>query len=104
MRDKYGDQVYCRYGFTDAFNPNTGWVSQYVIGIDAGIALLSAENLRNGRVWQLFMANSEPAHALDQAGLVKLSGAEDRTYSVKSGMELAPTALTHTPPTLTSFR
>jgi hypothetical protein len=104
MLVQYGKKIYGRYGFADAFNPNTGWVSQYVIGIDAGIALLSAENLRNGRVWQLFMANSEPAHALDQAGLVKLSGAEDRTYSVKSAMELTPTALTHTPPTLTSFR
>jgi hypothetical protein len=68
----YGKTIYGRYGFADAFNPNTGWVSRYVIGIDAGIALLSAENLRNGRVWQWFMGNAEPAHALDLAGLVKI--------------------------------
>jgi hypothetical protein len=68
---QYGKTIYGRYGFADAFNPNTGWVSRYVIGIDAGIALLSAENLRNGRVWQWFMSNAEPAHALDLAGLVK---------------------------------
>jgi hypothetical protein len=72
MLVRYGKTIYGRYGFADAFNPNTGWVSRYVIGIDAGIALLSAENLRNGRVWQWFMSNAEPAHALDLAGLVKI--------------------------------
>ncbi len=72
---QYGQKIYGRYGFADAFNPNTGWVSRYVIGIDAGIALLSAENLRNGRVWQWFMSNAEPAHALDLAGLVKINQA-----------------------------
>jgi hypothetical protein len=72
MLVRYGKTIYGRYGFADAFNPNTGWVSRYVIGIDAGIALLSAENLRNGRVWQWFMSNAEPSHALDLAGLVKV--------------------------------
>ena len=75
MLVRYGKKIYGRYGFADAFNPNTGWVSQYVIGIDAGIALLSAENLRNGRIWQWFMSNAEPARALDLAGLGKVPGA-----------------------------
>ncbi len=37
-----------RYGFCDAFNPTTGWVDSDVLGIDTGIILLSAENLRTG--------------------------------------------------------
>ncbi len=69
---KYGKSIYGRYGFADAFNPNSGWVSPYVIGIDAGITLLSAENLRTGRVWKWFMANAAPEHALDLVGLKKL--------------------------------
>ncbi len=44
QRDKYGEQVYGRYGFTNAFNPSTGWVGRDVIGIDTGISLLMAEN------------------------------------------------------------
>ena len=32
----YGKKIYGRYGFVDAFNPTTGWVSKYVIGIDVG--------------------------------------------------------------------
>ncbi|MGH9372111.1 MAG: glucoamylase family protein, partial [Vicinamibacterales bacterium] len=32
-----------------------GWVNPDVIGIDLGITLLSAENLRTGRVWSWFM-------------------------------------------------
>ncbi len=69
---QYGKKIYGRYGFADAFNPATGWVSPDVIGIDEGISLLSAENLRTGRVWQWFMANPEAERALDLAGLVKV--------------------------------
>jgi hypothetical protein len=70
---RYGKTIYGRYGFADAFNPGSGWVSPYVIGIDAGITLLSAENLRTGRVWQWFMANPAPEHALDLVGLKRHS-------------------------------
>jgi hypothetical protein len=66
---KYGDKTYGRYGFADAFNPITGWVSRYIIGIDAGITLLSAENLRTGGVWQWFMSNPEPVRVLELVGL-----------------------------------
>jgi hypothetical protein len=40
-----------------------------VIGIDLGITLLSAENLRTGAVWTWFMKNPEITSALDQAGV-----------------------------------
>jgi hypothetical protein len=69
---QYGKKIYGRYGFADAFNPTTGWASPDVIGIDVGISLLSAENLRTGKVWQWFMSNAEPERALDLAGLVKV--------------------------------
>ncbi len=64
MRSKYGDQVYGRYGFADAFNPQTGWVDADVIGIDLGITMLSAENLRSGNVWRWFMKNPGISGAL----------------------------------------
>jgi hypothetical protein len=67
-----GKRAYGRYGFADAFNPTTGWVSHFVIGIDVGITLLSAENLRTGNVWKWFMSSPEPRHALNLVGLVKL--------------------------------
>ena len=40
------------------------------IGIDLGITLLSAENLRTGKVWGWFMKNPEIVNALDRAGVV----------------------------------
>ncbi len=67
---KFGRKIYGRYGFADAFNPTTGWVSRYVIGIDVGITLLSAENLRTGNVWQWFMSNADVDRALGTVGLV----------------------------------
>jgi len=59
MKAKYGNEIYGRYGFTDAFNPHNGWINKDVIGIDVGITLLSAENLRSGNVWKWFMKNKE---------------------------------------------
>ncbi len=73
MYEKFGDRIYGRYGFTDAFNPNTGWVNRDVIGIDVGITLLSAENLRTGNVWYYFMRNQEIPHAMQLIGLNKVS-------------------------------
>jgi hypothetical protein len=69
MRERFGDRIYGRYGFTDAFHPTSGWVNPDVIGIDLGITLLSAENLRTGNVWRWFMANPEVGRALDRAGV-----------------------------------
>jgi len=71
MREKFGERVYGRYGFVDAFNPNTGWTDSDVIGINVGIILLSAENARTENVWRWFMRNAEISRALQSAGLVR---------------------------------
>ncbi|HXT00428.1 MAG TPA: glucoamylase family protein [Elusimicrobiota bacterium] len=68
MKERYGRKVYGRYGFVDAFNPATGWTDQDVIGIDQGITLLSAENLRGGKVWSWFMKNPEIGRAMKNVG------------------------------------
>jgi hypothetical protein len=65
MRRLFGDRIYGRYGFADAFHPTDGWVNPDVIGIDLGISILSAENLRTGRVWLWFMENPEIANVVN---------------------------------------
>lgn len=74
MRRLYGERVWGRYGFADAFNPTTGWTGPDVIGLDLGITILSAENLRTGNVWRWFMRNPEIPRALDRVGLRKVKG------------------------------
>ena len=71
MHQKFGARIYGRYGFTDAFHPTSGWVNPDVIGIDLGITLLAAENLRSGAVWKWFMQNPEITTALDRAGVTR---------------------------------
>lgn len=68
MRSAGGADVWGRYGFADAFNPQTGWVSPDVIGIDVGITLVMAENLRSGSVWRNFMQAPEVQRGLKLAG------------------------------------
>ena len=71
MYRTFGARIYGRYGFADAFHPTEGWVNPDVIGIDLGITLLSAENLRTGRVWDWFMRNPEVPSAMARAGLTR---------------------------------
>lgn len=65
MRERFGEKIWGRYGFCDAFNPTTEWVDTDVLGIDQGITLLSAQNLRSGGVWRSFMRNPEIPKALE---------------------------------------
>jgi hypothetical protein len=67
LRSYYGDKIWKRYGFVDAFNPLTGWVSRDVLGIDVGISMLMAENARSQFVWNTFMKNPEVKVAMDRA-------------------------------------
>jgi hypothetical protein len=39
-----------------------------VIGIDTGITMLMAENLRSGFVWETFMKNPEAVRGMQKAG------------------------------------
>jgi hypothetical protein len=66
MREQFGEYIYGRYGFADAFNPQTLWVNSDVIGIDQGITLLSAENLRSGNVWRWFHRSPDVGRAMDR--------------------------------------
>lgn len=62
-------QAWQRYGFVDAFNPLTGWFDSDVVGIDAGITMLMAENYRSNLVWNTFMNNPEAQNAFASVGL-----------------------------------
>jgi len=70
LHRKYGDTVYGRFGFVDAFNPHTGWVGRDCIGLAQGITLIMVENLRDGIVRQWFMQNPEPTAGMKRARLV----------------------------------
>jgi hypothetical protein len=66
MKKDMGEKVMHRYGFVDAFNPKTKWFAEDVIGIDQGISVLMAENVRTGFVWDYFMRNPEVMHAMSE--------------------------------------
>lgn len=76
LKNDYSDKIFKRYGFVDAFNPHTGWFAPDVIGIDVGITLVMAENLRSGFVWKNFMQNTELQNAMKHAGFRAVSNDE----------------------------
>jgi hypothetical protein len=68
LKQNYGDKAWGRYGFCDAFHPEAGWYDPDVLGIDLGISVLVAENLRTGLIWSTFARNPEVAIAFRRAG------------------------------------
>ena len=70
IRNRY-PSAWSKYGFVNAFNPLKNWYDSDVIGIDTGITMLMAENLRTGFVWSTFMKSPEAQRGMARAGLVK---------------------------------
>ena len=70
IRSKY-PSAWTKYGFANAFNPLKNWYDPDVIGIDTGIILLMAENLRTGFVWDTFMKSPEAQRGMERAGFQK---------------------------------
>jgi len=68
MYDRYGDKIWTKYGFVDAFHPQEKWYSRYVLGIDQGILLLMAENLRSDSVWNTVMKTDVAQRGFEAAG------------------------------------
>jgi len=70
IREHYG-KAWSRYGFINAFNPLKNWYDTDTVGIDVGISMLMAENVRTGFVWKTFMKNQEALRGMDRAGFKK---------------------------------
>jgi hypothetical protein len=70
VRKNYAS-AWSKYGFVNAFNPLKNWYDHDVIGIDTGITMLMAENLRTGFVWETFMKTPEAQRGMERAGFVK---------------------------------
>jgi hypothetical protein len=83
MRARYGDRLFTRYGFVDAFNPTfplaglkpsigiveaQAWFEENYLGIDQGPIVLMAENYRSGLVWKVMKSNSYIVRGLCRAG------------------------------------
>jgi hypothetical protein len=68
IRERHAKRVWSRYGFADAFNPLRNWVGPDVIGINVGILMLMAENVRTGFVWDIFMKNEDARRGMERAG------------------------------------
>jgi hypothetical protein len=83
MQARYGERVFRRYGFIDAFNPTfaaaglkpgTGtvhadaWFADDYLGIDQGPIVLMAENHRSGLVWEVMKKNPHIVRGLCRAG------------------------------------
>ena len=83
LRTVYGDRIWQRYGFVDAFNPHNGWVNPDVIGIDVGISVVQAENLRTGLIQRCFMQSREAKLSLAKAGFLSTARDLDRDQQAR---------------------
>lgn len=83
MRRRFGDNLFSKYGFLDAFNetfpagapahhgrnvPGLGWVDTDYLGIDQGLILGMVENYRSGLVWSLLRKDPTLQRGMRLAG------------------------------------
>ena len=84
MRERYGDALFGRYGFLDAFNPTlrepgprlqhgrivpgVGWFDGDYLGIDQGPILAMVENYRSDLVWRYMRRSPYVVRGLCRAG------------------------------------
>ncbi len=83
LRARYGEHLYGRYGFLDAFNPSfeydvplvtgsivpgKGWFASDYLGIDQGPILAMIANHRDGFVWEVMKRNPHIRRGLERAG------------------------------------
>jgi hypothetical protein len=84
MRKRYGDALFTKYGFLDAFNPSfsykdfelkhgklidgVGWVDTDYLGIDQGPILLMSENYRSELIWNVLKKSPYIRRGLARAG------------------------------------
>ena len=84
MREWYGEPLFGRYGFVDAFNPTmrtpgpplhhgrivdgVSWFDTDYLGIDQGPIIGMIENWRTGFVWRLMRGNADVVRGLCRAG------------------------------------
>jgi hypothetical protein len=68
IKNRYGTGAWSKYGFVNAFNPLKNWYDSDVVGIDTGITMVMAENVRTGFVWDTFMKNPEAQRGMERAG------------------------------------
>jgi hypothetical protein len=84
MHKRYGQYIYGKYGFVDAFNPSfdyanvplthgrrirgVGWVDTDYLGIDQGSILSMIENYRSELIWTVMKRNTYIRRGLERAG------------------------------------
>ena len=83
MRGRFGQFIYSKYGFLDAFNPTFnfdvplrhgrnvpgfGWVAGDYVGINQGASLAMIENYRSALIWRVTRKNPYVRRGLEQAG------------------------------------
>jgi hypothetical protein len=83
MYKRFGEHIYSKYGFLDAFNlnfafdgplkhgryiPGFGWVDNDYLGIDQGAILAMIENYRSALVWRTMRKNPYVRDGLLRAG------------------------------------
>ena len=74
----------------DAFNPLTKWYDSDVIGIDTGITMVMAENVRGGFVWDTFMKNPEARRGMERAGFMPYQDSPPPKHWGSTGLHLGP--------------
>jgi len=67
-RERLGDRIWGKYGFTSSYNLKNDYCSPLYVGIELGPIIMMIENCRSGLIWDLFMRHRAARLFLERAG------------------------------------
>lgn len=69
LYNTYGDRLFGKYGFYDAFSVEEDWFPERYLAIDQGPIVVMIENHRSGLLWDLFMSSEEVHEGLERLNI-----------------------------------
>ena len=65
------DGLFGKYGFSDSYNLDTGFISNVYLGIDKGPTIMMLENYLNGTIWKYFTQSEIIKEAINKLNFKK---------------------------------
>ena len=65
-RNRLGDRIWGKYGFTSSYNLKNDFCSPLYVGIELGPIIMMIENYRSGLIWDLFMRHKAARNFLQR--------------------------------------
>lgn len=85
--EKFGEKLWGKYGFYDAFSVHENWYPKHYLAIDQGPIVVMMENYRTGLLWDLFMSSPDVQQGIKKLGFSIDEGEKNSIKAEKTRLQ-----------------